>query len=97
LCYQDECLLKKCDEPYSAQMVPTNPSGSWTTIKVLLFTPQYSVDTLEGVGGVYVHRISIVCCLVFAILLQSTFSEFKQICKGLREESMSALKNGKGP
>jgi len=30
LCYWDGYHLKKCSEPYSAQMVLTDPSGSWT-------------------------------------------------------------------
>ena len=34
LCYWDGYHLKKYNEPYSAQMVPTDPSGSWTRMAV---------------------------------------------------------------
>jgi len=35
LCYWDGYHLKKYNEPYSAQMVPTDPSGSWTNVYVV--------------------------------------------------------------
>jgi len=31
LCYWDGYHVKKYNEPYSAQMVPTDPFGSWTS------------------------------------------------------------------
>ena len=57
LCYWDGYRLKKCSEPYSAQMVPNDPSSSWTISVESPWTNSQILSTAIGPFESWVTKI----------------------------------------